>query len=237
MKVLAVHPSGLMYTRVFLRLEPLGLELVAAACRGAGHAVKLIDLQVERQNDFFRILKEWRPESICFSGNYLANIPEIVDLAKAAKAVLPDCFIFVGGHSASFAAREILGHGEGAIDCVLRGEGEASVNALLDAIPTKLFKHVPGVVTTDGTGAQPRFVESLDDLQPARDLLRYPRRYYIGALDPGVPPSNSSRGCRPWDCTFCSAWTFLWAQLPPQESRPDRQRARAAARAWRLHRR
>ena len=33
MKVLAVHPSGLMYTEVFLRLEPLGLELAAQALR------------------------------------------------------------------------------------------------------------------------------------------------------------------------------------------------------------
>ena len=67
MKVLAVHPSGLMYTRVFLRLEPLGLELVAAACQSAGHAVRLIDLQVEPQRDFFRTLNEWRPAAICFS--------------------------------------------------------------------------------------------------------------------------------------------------------------------------
>jgi len=31
MKVLGVHPGPLMYTKIFLRLEPLGLELVAAA--------------------------------------------------------------------------------------------------------------------------------------------------------------------------------------------------------------
>jgi hypothetical protein len=31
MKLLAVHPSPLMYTRIYLRLEPLGLELVAEA--------------------------------------------------------------------------------------------------------------------------------------------------------------------------------------------------------------
>jgi hopanoid C-3 methylase len=37
MKVLAVHPGPLMYTKIFLRLEPLGLELVAAAARLAGH--------------------------------------------------------------------------------------------------------------------------------------------------------------------------------------------------------
>ncbi len=85
MKLLAVHPSGLMYTRVFLRLEPLGLELVAAAARLAGHEVRIIDLQVETHADLHRLLKVWRPDAICLSGNYLANVPEIVDLAKAAR--------------------------------------------------------------------------------------------------------------------------------------------------------
>ena len=45
-----------------------------------------IDLQVETHADLFRLLKTWRPDAICFSGNYLANVPEIVDLAKAAIA-------------------------------------------------------------------------------------------------------------------------------------------------------
>src|SRR5262249_33160398 len=52
MRLLAVHPSALMYTRVYLRLEPLGLELVAAAARAAGHDVRLIDLQVETHDDY-----------------------------------------------------------------------------------------------------------------------------------------------------------------------------------------
>src|ERR1700754_2238344 len=99
MKLLAVHPSGLMYTRVFLRLEPLGLEMVAGAARDAGHAVRLIDLQVETHRDLDRLVRKWRPDAVCFSGNYLANIPEIIDLAKSTKAELPECFVFVGGHS------------------------------------------------------------------------------------------------------------------------------------------
>ncbi len=37
MKALFVHPGPLLYTKVFLRLEPLGLELVAEAARRAGH--------------------------------------------------------------------------------------------------------------------------------------------------------------------------------------------------------
>jgi hopanoid C-3 methylase len=55
MKLLAVHPSCLMYSKIYLRLEPLGLELVAAACRRAGYDVRVIDLQVENHRDYFRL--------------------------------------------------------------------------------------------------------------------------------------------------------------------------------------
>ena len=49
-------------------------------------------------------------------------------------------------------------------------------------------------------------MKSLDDLLPARDLVRNRRKYFIGQLDPAAS-IEFSRGC-PWDCVFCSAWTF-----------------------------
>src|ERR1700722_16253440 len=134
MKILCVHPSGLMYTEIFLRLEPLGLELVAGAIRKAGHDVCLLDLQAETHRHFFRMLDDFHPDVICFSMNYLANIPEVIDLAKSAKEILPETFIFVGGHSASFTASEVLEHAQGAIDCFIRGEGEETSVKLLEAI-------------------------------------------------------------------------------------------------------
>ncbi len=127
MRFLGVHPGPLLYTKVFLRLEPLGLELVAAAARHSGHQVRLIDLQVEDHRAYFRTIERWRPDIVAFSCNYLANVPEIVDLAKATKARFPAIFICVGGHSASFTATAIIAHGDGAIDCVLKGEGEAAM--------------------------------------------------------------------------------------------------------------
>lgn len=208
MKVFAVHPGPLMYTKIFLRLEPLGLELIAEAVRRAGHEVRLLDLQVESQQSYLDTIAAWRPDVVAFSCNYLANVPEIIDLAKATRAVLPDVFFFVGGHSISFTAEDVLAHAEGAIDCILTGEGEASVVALLEASRDTdgSIYEVPGVVGPDGRGPKPQFVESLDDLRPARDLLRHRRKYFIGALDPAAS-IEFSRGC-PWDCSFCSAWTF-----------------------------
>ena len=207
MRFLGVHPGPLLYTKVFLRLEPLGLELVAQAVRRAGHAVRLIDLQVEDHRAYFRTVERWRPDVVAFSCNYLANVPEIVDLAKATKTRFPDIFVCVGGHSASFTAAALIAHGAGAIDCVLKGEGEAAMPLLLAAVESgRDPATVPGAVGAAGEGPPPAFVHSLDELTPARDLLRHRRKYFIGTLDP-CASIEFSRGC-PWDCSFCSAWTF-----------------------------
>ncbi len=209
MKVLAVHPGPLMYTKVFLRLEPLGLECVAAAARAAGHRVRLVDLQVEKPGAVLRVVRDWRPEVMAISCNYLANVPEVIDLARAAVARHPGLTVVVGGHSVSFAAEDILRQAEGAIACVLRGEGEAGIVPVLDAVAAgggDALRKVPGAVTPDGAGPPPAFAADLDACRPARDLLRHRRRYFIGQLDPAAS-MEFSRGC-PWDCSFCSAWTF-----------------------------
>src|SRR5262245_43389726 len=134
MRVLLVHPSPLMYSELYLRLEPLGLERVAAAVRAAGHDVHLLDLQIFKHADYRRELDTFRPQAVGFSLNYLANVPEVLDLAKETKRRYPDCFVFAGGHSASFIAPEVLDHAAGAIDCLVRGEGEVIAPRVLEAI-------------------------------------------------------------------------------------------------------
>jgi hopanoid C-3 methylase len=227
MRVLLVHPSALMYSEIFLRLEPLGLERVATALLADGHDVRLVDLQVYRHSELMRQVAEFQPDAVGFSLNYLANVPEVVDLAKRIKVVWPDCVVFTGGHSVSFVAEQVLGHADGAIDVVLKGEGETGAPALLAAVPDRALAEVPGAVTADGPGRPPKMLHSLDDHLPARHLGGRRRKYFIGVMDPAAS-IEFTRGC-PWDCSFCSAWTFYgrsYRRLSPEAAVEDMARIR-----------
>jgi len=195
-----------MYSELYLRLEPIGLERVAASIRAAGHEVRLLDLQIFTAADYRAELASFRPQAVGFSMNYLANAPEIIHFAKETKRLLPDCFFMIGGHSGSFIADELLEHGHGAIDCVVRGEGEVIAPRVLEAIGDPKLSTLPGVVTLQGRGPSPTLLEDLDTFLPARDLTRNRKKYFIGVLDP-CASAELTRGC-PWDCSFCSAWTF-----------------------------
>jgi len=73
------------------------------------------------------------------------------------------------------------------------------------------------VVTAAGEGPPPGLVHDLNALMPARDLLPMRRKYFIGVLDPAAS-IEMTRGC-PWDCSFCSAWTFYgrsYRRLDPE---------------------
>ena len=84
-RVLLVHPSGLIYSEVYLRLEPLGLELVAAACLRNGYVVRLLDLQASTHKEYSRTTRDWRPDAVGYSLNYLANIPEVISLVRTTR--------------------------------------------------------------------------------------------------------------------------------------------------------
>jgi hopanoid C-3 methylase HpnR len=231
-----------MYSEIFLRLEPLGLERVATAALADGHDVRLIDLQVYDRAHLEREVAGFRPEAVGFSLNYLANVPEVVNLAKWIKTALPGCAVFAGGHSVSFVAEQVLAHADGAIDAVLKGEGEIGAPALLaaladgaradgaradGALPDGALADVPGAVTREGTGRPPRMLHSLDDHLPARHLGGRRRKYFIGVMDPAAS-IEFTRGC-PWDCSFCSAWTFYgrsYRRLSPEAAAEDMARIR-----------
>src|SRR5947207_3202261 len=168
MKVLLVHPSALLYSEVYLRLEPLGLECVGGALKRAGHDVRLLDLQIFNQRDFEREIREFRPEAVGFSLNYLANVPEAIDLARLSKEILPHAFVFFGGHSISFIADEVLKHGDGVIDAIVTGEGEVTAPRMLEKIPN--VDGLPGVATRSVTGPRAEMKADINTSRPAREL-------------------------------------------------------------------
>jgi hopanoid C-3 methylase HpnR len=224
-RILLVHPSALMYSELYLRLEPLGLERVASALQSDGHDVRMVDLQVYRQRDYVAALEDFRPDAVGMSLNYLANVPEVVDLAKATKSVSPRTKVFVGGHSVSFIADRVLEHAGGAIDAVLRGEGESGAPGLVQALVDGGLEKVPGAVGLGVAGPTPEIAHSLDDPLPARNIGGRRRKYFIGVLDP-CASIEFSRGC-PWDCSFCSAWTFYgrsYRQVSPEAAAEDLER-------------
>jgi hopanoid C-3 methylase len=66
---------------------------------------------------------------------------------------------------------------------------------------------------------------SLDEHLPARHLGGRRRKYFIGVMDPAASV-EFTRGC-PWDCSFCSAWTFYgrsYRRLSPQAAVEDMAR-------------
>ena len=110
---------------------------------------------------------------------------------------------------------------------MVRGEGEAITPLLLAACRDGSLEKLPGVVTREGAGPNPTLLDSLDDHMPARDLTRRRRKYFIGVLDP-CASVEFTRGC-PWDCSFCSAWTFYgrsYRKSSPEAAAEDVARIR-----------
>ncbi len=209
MKVLFCHPSGLMYTEIFLRLEPLGRRAVrrgGAARRPPGAPARSAGGVAGRLPARDRHLAPRRGRRSA-STTWPTSPRSSTSRARRAGGCRTCC-----SSSAATAPRsppsEILEHAGGAIDCVVRGEGEEITPRLLDAAAhdRAALHTLPGVVTAAGEGPPPEQVRDLNALMPARDLLPRRRKYFIGVLDPAAS-IEMTRGC-PWDCSFCSAWTF-----------------------------
>ncbi len=103
------------------------------------------------------------------------------------------------------------------------------------AATARLCSTCPVPSAPHGDGPAPGFVKNLDDLVAARDLLRHRRKYFIGVLDP-CASIEFSRGC-PWDCSFCSAWTFYGRSYRVKSAEAAAEELATDPRARRLHRR
>lgn len=199
-----------------MKLPPLGLAYVAASLERAGFEVRIVDnyvlnLPVDRIK---QVVKQLNPKIVgitCSSTTYT----ECIELAKAAKEVLPSCKVIVGGWHPSYMPETMLKHPE--IDYAVIGEGEKAMTlfaAQIFAGQIAKVESVPGLAYRQGgrifTNPQ-EFMTHLDEVPfPARYLLPlelYDRSISFLKAKP-VDTVNVVRGC-PYNCAYCET-RRLW---------------------------
>jgi anaerobic magnesium-protoporphyrin IX monomethyl ester cyclase len=213
MKVLLVNAPQIKHHRkrtatrdTLLRSPPLHLGYLAAVMEQHGHETKLLDLNVvnDETETFEQKLKSFNPDLVGLSST-TASFTQAVRLARVSKETLPHSPVILGGCHVTFTATQTLKENP-AVNIVVRGEGEQTLQELVDRIEAgQPPKGVLGLsYRQDGLIVHnpPRpFIQDLDTLPwPARHLIDMTQYNAPGAL-------SSSRGC-PGRCIFCAAGTM-----------------------------
>jgi hopanoid C-3 methylase len=191
----------------FFRIEPLGLEYIAAALETRGHRATVVDLRFGRSVEHY--LQHTRPRLVGIACMHALETDEVLALAAHVRRSSPGSFILVGGHSAAAYPSPFF---TSSIDAVCIDDGEAVVPALADALEQgRKLSTVSGLLlrehdemfswtpTADGNF-------SLDDipLPLRRDVDTWRHRYACLLFRP-VWLIETARGC-PFRCSFCSVW-------------------------------
>src|SRR2546429_7452306 len=79
----------------FFRIEPLGMEYIAAALEARGHDVTLVDLRFGRPLEHY--LKA-RPGLIGIAAMHALETETVLDLVARIRRASPDVPLVIGGH-------------------------------------------------------------------------------------------------------------------------------------------
>jgi hopanoid C-3 methylase len=191
----------------FFRVEPLGLEYIAAALTARGHRTEVVDLRF-RGTRLSSWIRRTRPRVVGISAMHALEFDRILETAHAIRRVSPDAFILVGGHAAAAYPAPLQ---DDAIDAICVDDGEEVVPALADAldagrpvatVPALRLRTPEGWVTTSPLADR----TALDRVKrPARELVERHRNGYHCLLFKPVWLVETARGC-PYRCNFCSVW-------------------------------
>src|SRR5436189_6352944 len=113
----------------FFRIEPLGLEYIAAALETQGHRATVADLRYSRSLD--SLLRATRPRLVGIACMHALETDDVLALAAHVRRSSPDSFILVGGHSAAAYPTPFLTRD---VDAVCVDDGELVVPALGNAL-------------------------------------------------------------------------------------------------------
>jgi len=183
---------------------PLGLAYLASVLREK-HEVKIVDSNAFNYNmeDVRMELKKFYPDVVGITST-TPSVPQAYKVAKIAKQVRDDCLVVLGGPHVSFLPVQTLKECE-YVDVVVKGEGEATIKELIEAIERrKTLKDVKGITFRKGNrivdNPARSFIRNIDEIPfPSRDLLPMDRYHAYGVRYATV---ITSRGC-PFRCCFC----------------------------------
>jgi radical SAM superfamily enzyme YgiQ (UPF0313 family) len=212
--------------RINMVTLPLGLGLVAAATRRAGHEVTFLDLLNEKDPDaaIRSTVEAARPEVIGISVRniddqsresprfLLEQVRPVVDACRACSRAT----LVLGGAGYSIfpeAALAYLG-----ADLGVHGDGEAAFPALLERLRAgEDPSDVAGVCVAGRPGHPERhFPGDLDAFPPWDEALESPS--YAACPDLWIP-LQTRRGC-PNDCSYCSTARIQGRRIRTRSPRP-----------------
>lgn len=190
----------------FLHQGNLGLGYLSATLKQFGYRVEVLDFEEDTDTLVAKALA-MQPMLVGFSLIFQFYVRRFDALASAMRDAGLQCHFTIGGHFPSLSSEETL-RTVGAVDSVVRYEGELTLLELVDHIGTGADWHaVPGLAWRDKDGA---FRVNADrHLIHDLDSLPWPDRDYEfeTILGQRMAPLIASRGCSR-TCSFCSIHVF-----------------------------
>jgi radical SAM superfamily enzyme YgiQ (UPF0313 family) len=196
---------------------PISLTQTAAFLRAHGHDVKVNDCSVEAidSDKLKEILADYQPQLLVMNSttpslNFDLTIPPL------AKSVLPDLKIAAFGIHVGTLPEESFALASD-LDYIIRGEPEATVTDLADALETgRDPEGLPGLsLRRNGTiqhGADRSFIPNLDEMPfPAWDLVDLDN-YKLPFSGKRFLMVTTARGC-PYDCVYCVAQSYYGRKI------------------------
>jgi radical SAM superfamily enzyme YgiQ (UPF0313 family) len=191
----------------FFRIEPLGMEYIAAALEAHGHRVTLADLRFSRGLD--HQIRQTRPALVGIAAMHALETDEVLALAAQVRARSPGVPIVIGGHTAAACPAPFLSRD---VSAVVLDDAERAMPRVCAALECgRSLKTVPGLALPDGGSGDIRTggetgTFALDDVPlPARRHVAAWRRQYACLAHRPVWLVETARGC-PFRCSFCSIW-------------------------------
>lgn len=200
-----------------LMQAPLGMLYLGAAIEGNGHNVKIIDLRGEKELNTDLIPEDYDVYGVSATTGEYGHAKILGEwLKKHTRA-----WLMIGGAHATHKPVDTLLDTD--YDIAVIGEGEITVNQVLDTLDNKDYNNLQGVngitYRVDGglqdfTTTEPReLIRNIDTIPfPARHLLPYDHvftddlyygdRYGHGEVGTAL---MTERGC-PYKCSYCANW-------------------------------